>query len=67
MFLRKSQKRRVDVEAVMNRTKTEKSLRLEKGDLPAIIIAAFAVFTPFLLVFTGALAFAYWLIVGRFS
>ena len=37
---------------------------MEKGDLPAIIIAAIVVFAPFILVLTGVLLLLSWLI-GR--
>ena len=67
MFLRKDQKRKIDVKAVEERVRSEDSLKLEKGDLLAIFIAAISVFAPFLLAMIATLLFAYWLIAGRFA
>lgn len=33
-----------------------KEVEMEKGDLPALIIAAFTVFLPIILIFMGAIA-----------
>jgi len=55
MFLGKLKKRftREDADAIIERAKTEAPLELEKGDLPAMLIAAFLVFAPFVLAFAG--------------
>ena len=66
IFLRRDQKRKIDVKAIEQRVKSEDSLDLEKGDLPAIFIAAFAVFMPFVLGLSGVLVLMYWILVGRF-
>ena len=51
-----------DVKAIMERTKTEDPLELEKGDLKAMILAAIIVFLPFILVFSGTLFLLWWLL-----
>lgn len=38
-----------------------KEIDLEKGDLPALLIAAFTVFVPIILIFVGLLALFIWL------
>jgi len=55
MFLGKLKKRftREDADAIIERAKTEAPLELEKGDLPAMFIAAFLVFAPFVLAFAA--------------
>jgi uncharacterized membrane protein len=64
MFLPKKMKRSrmtsEEAKAIMERAKTEAPLELEKGDLTAMILAAFVVFMPVVLLFCGALYFAYW-------
>jgi len=50
-----------EADAIIERSKTEPPLELEKGDLKAIFLAAIIVFVPFLLVFFGALVFLFWL------
>ncbi|MCL2603182.1 MAG: hypothetical protein FWD90_01730 [Defluviitaleaceae bacterium] len=65
MFLSKKFKRgmtREQADAIIEKSRTEEPLELEKGDLPAMIIAAFVVFFPFVLVFCGILGFIYWFI-----
>ena len=64
MFLRKNQKRSLDVDAVLKQARDEDSLELEKGDMKAMILAAFAVFMPFALLFVGGLALVVFLILG---
>jgi hypothetical protein len=62
MFLRKNQKRtmtRKEADAIIERSKTEEPLEMEKGDLKAIMIAAFMVFAPFVIAFGGALWLLY--------
>ena len=58
--------RRAEAEKTLNRVKNEDELDLEKGDLKAIIIAAFITFVPVLLVFIVPLLLLYWLTLGRF-
>ena len=66
MFLPKKYKRprmtRAEADAIIERSKTEEPLDLEKGDLKAMILAAFIVFLPFVLGISGAFAFLYWFI-----
>jgi len=66
MFLSRKLKRpkmtSEEMDAIIERAKTEPPLELEKGDLKAMIIAAFIVFFPFVLVFSGSLILIYWLI-----
>ena len=62
MFLPKRMKRGMTKEqanAIIERSKKEDPLDLEKGDLPAIILAAFAVFGPFVLGFGGVMFLMY--------
>ncbi|MCL2203713.1 MAG: hypothetical protein FWB88_07220 [Defluviitaleaceae bacterium] len=64
MLIPKKMKRTITAEeakAIIERAKTEEPLELEKGDLPAMILAAFIVFLPFLLVFIGSLGLVFWL------
>jgi len=66
MFLSKKHKRpkmtREEADAIIERSKTEEPLELEKGDIKAMILAAFIVFLPFVLAFSGALGLLYWFI-----
>jgi len=65
MFLRKDQKRRrtrAEATEIIEKSLTEDPIELEKGDLPAIILAAIIVFMPFILAFGGALLLLWWLI-----
>jgi len=66
MFLSRKMKRpkmtNEEMNAILEKAKTEPPLELEKGDLKAMIIAAFIVFFPFILVFAGTLIFLYWFI-----
>jgi len=52
---------REEADAIINKSKTEAPLELEKGDLPAILMAAFIVFVPFLLAFGAAFGIVWWL------
>ena len=64
MLLGKYKRKRMtlaEADAIIERSKTEPPLELEKGDLKAIFLAAIIVFVPFLLVFFGALVFLFWL------
>lgn len=38
-----------------------KEIELEKGDIPALLIAAFTVFVPIILLFVGGIALFIWL------
>jgi hypothetical protein len=65
MFLSRKKKRRLtgeDIDAIMERTKKEDPLELEKGDIPAMILAALMVFLPFVLVLGGGLLLLWFLI-----
>ena len=66
MFLSRKYKRpkmtREEADAIIERSKTEEPLELEKGDLLAIILAAFKVFLPFVLGMGGSLMLIWWLI-----
>jgi len=67
MFLRKSQKRKMtaaEADAIFEKAKTEEPLELEKGDIPAMILAALIVFLPFILVLSGAMVFLWWFITS---
>ena len=66
MFFSGFRRGKINTNKILERTKEEPALELEKGDLKAIIIAAFLVLFPVLLVFVGALFFVFWLLVGRF-
>ena len=60
MFLKRKKK------AEIEKDESLKPLDLEKGDLTAIIIAAFIVIVPVLLIFIAVVLGAYWLLIGRF-
>jgi len=67
MFLRKDQKKRMtrqEADAILERARHEEPLELEKGDMTAIILAAFKVFIPIILLFAGGMALLMWLILG---
>jgi len=61
MFLGKLKRKmtREEADAIIERAKTEAPLELEKGDLKAMMLAAFIVFVPFLLAFVGAFVLLY--------
>jgi len=40
---------------IIERSKTEEPLELEKGDIPAMILAALIVFLPFVLAISGVM------------
>ena len=46
---------RKDADEIIERAKTEEPLELEKGDIPAMILAALMVFLPFVLALGGAM------------
>jgi len=46
---------RKEADEIIERSKDEAPLELEKGDLKAIILAAIIVFVPFILILTGTL------------
>jgi len=60
MFLKRKKKEEITDDMDM------KPLDLEKGDLTAIVIAAFIVILPVLLIFIAVMLGAYWLFIGRF-
>ena len=66
MFLSKIWKRnkmtRAKANAIIEKSRDEAPLELEKNDIKAMIIAGLIVFVPFVLVLTGALYFVYWFI-----
>ena len=65
MFSRKDRKR-INIKEIEDRTKNEEPLELEKGDLKAIVLAAFATLMPIALAMGGAMLLVYWFMVGRF-
>ena len=66
MFFGKKYKRqrmtRAEADAIIERSKTEEPLELEKGDLKAMIIAAIIVFLPFIMVMGGVMGLLWWFI-----
>jgi len=66
MFFSKPGREKIDADGIIERTKNEPELELEKGDLKAIIIAAMVVMLPALVVFVSVVLFVYWLFIGRF-
>lgn len=64
MFLGKRKERftREDADAILERAKTEAPLDLEKGDIPAMFIAAVRVFLPFVLAICGTLLLVWFFI-----
>ena len=65
MFLGKLKRPKMTKEeanAIIERSKTEEPLDLEKGDLLAMILAALSVFLPFVLAIGGSLLLLWWLI-----
>jgi len=65
MFWGKNKRRRMtraEADAIIERSRSEKSLELEKGDRLAMLIAAFVVFVPVVLALAGVLGFAWWFI-----
>ncbi|MCL2286129.1 MAG: hypothetical protein FWC32_07150 [Firmicutes bacterium] len=66
MLFSRYKREKLDVNSVIEKTKQEPELELEKGDLMAIIIAAVIVILPVLLSFIGGVLLIYWLFIGRF-
>ena len=65
MFLGKYRRKRMtraEANAVIEKAKYEAPLELEKGDIPAMILAALIVFVPFILVIAGTLGLIWFLI-----
>jgi hypothetical protein len=60
--LKRPRMRREEADAIIERARTEEPLDLEKGDLKAIILAAFIVFVPFVLLIAGSWAFLWWFV-----
>ena len=65
-FFGRGRNHRIKHKETMERVKDEEPLPLEKRDLPAIFIAAFVVFMPFLVGFAALTFLLFWLLVGRF-
>ena len=61
-MMKKNRMTRERADEIIEKSKSEPPLELEKGDLPAILLAAFITFTPFILVLGGAMWFVYWFI-----
>jgi hypothetical protein len=61
MFFRKKIERALDVKKIEERHKKEEKLPLEKNDLLAMLIAAFIVFLPVLLLLIGIVYGIMWL------
>ena len=61
MFFPKKIRRVLDVEGAEKRNKEEEKEALEKGDLLAMIISAFLVFTPVILILIAIVWGLYWL------
>jgi len=61
-----SGRKKLNVEKILEQTKEEPELELEKGDVKAIIIAAIITILPVLLVFIAGVLLVYWLFIGRF-
>jgi hypothetical protein len=51
-----------EADAIIEKSRTEEPLQLEKGDIKAMILAAFIVFLPVILAVSGALGLLYWFI-----
>jgi len=66
MFFGGFKKKKLDVAEIEKKVKYEDKLDLEKGDLPAMFMAAVMVFSPFILGLSGVFFLMYWLLVGRF-
>jgi len=65
MFLGKLKRPRMtreEADAIIERSKSEPPLDLERGDLTAMILAAIIVFLPFILFISGAMGLLWWLI-----
>ena len=65
MFLRRNQKRRItkeEADAIIEKAKSEEPLELEKGDMLAMVLAAFRVFLPFVLLLGGSMFLVWWFI-----
>ena len=60
------ERKKLNVEEIEARVKDEPKLELEKGDLKAIVIAAFITLGPFLLFLIGVPFLVFWLFFGRF-
>jgi hypothetical protein len=66
MLFQNISRERKKADEALKRAKGEPALELEKGDLKAIIIAAFITLAPIMLIFAGGIALAFWLLIGRF-
>jgi len=64
MFLGKLKRRKMtreEADAIIERSKSEAPLELEKGDLKAMILAALIVFVPFIMAFVVVFGLFWWL------
>ena len=63
MFVKKRRKMTSEeADAIIERSKTEEPIELEKGDIPAMILAAIIVFLPFILALGTAMLILWWFI-----
>jgi hypothetical protein len=53
---------RKDANEIIDRSKTDAPLELEKGDIPAMVLAAIMVFLPFVLALSGVILLL-WLLI----
>jgi len=60
--LKRPKMTRAEADAIIEKSKSEAPLELEKGDIKAMILAAIIVFLPFILVFSGVLGLLWWFI-----
>ena len=60
-------RKKLNVDKILDDVKKQPELELEKNDLKAIIIAAFLVLLPILLIFIGVVLGIYWLFFGRIT
>jgi hypothetical protein len=63
MFFRKKVERVLDVKKIEERHRTEEKEPLEKGDLLAMLIAAFLVFLPVILILIFVVYLLLWLFI----
>jgi len=65
--LKRPRMTRAEAKAIIERSKTEEPLELEKNDLKAMFLAAIIVFLPFVLLISGALWLIWWLFFRVFG
>jgi len=66
LFGKKKIDKLYNLEETEKKAKSEDKLELEKGDIPAIIIAALVTFIPVFLFLALVLLGIWWVVVGRF-